>query len=75
MNLTLDKVIGITTFRKIIMTLKPCMGSAVKNLPVSAGGLAQSLDQEDPLEKEIATHSSILAGKSYAQRSLTGYSP
>ena len=87
MNLTLDKVIGITTFRKIIMTLKPCMGSAVKNLPVSAGGLAQSLDQEDPLgqedpldqedplEKEIATHSSILAGKSQGQRGLTGYSP
>ena len=38
MNLTLDKVIGITTFRKIIMALKPCMGSVVKNLPASAGG-------------------------------------
>ena len=39
MNLTLDKVIGITTFRKIIMALKPCMGSVVKNLPASAGDL------------------------------------
>ena len=39
MNFTLDKVIGITTFRKIIMTLKPCMGSVVKNLPASAGDL------------------------------------
>ena len=29
----------------------------------------------DPLEKELATHSSILAGKSHGQRSLTGYSP
>ena len=27
---------------------------------------------EDPLEKEMATHSSILAGKSYGQRSLAG---
>ena len=35
----------------------------------------QSLGQEDPLEKEMATHSSILAGKSHGQRSLVGYSP
>ena len=35
-----------------------------------------SLVQEDPLEKEMATHSSILAWKkSHGQRSLTGYSP
>ena len=35
----------------------------------------QSLGQEDPLEKERATHSSILPGKSHEQRSLAGYSP
>ena len=34
----------------------------------------QSLGQKDPLEKEMATHSSIL-GKSYGQSSLVGYSP
>ena len=33
----------------------------VKNLPVKAGDAVQSLDQKDPLEKEMATHSSILA--------------
>ena len=33
-------------------------GSVVKNLPASEG---RSLDQEDPLEKEIATHCSFLA--------------
>ena len=33
-----------------------------------------SLGQEDPLEKEMATHSSI-PGKSHGQRSLAGYSP
>ena len=32
----------------------------------------QSLGQEDPLEKEMATHSSILA---HEQRSLVGYTP
>ena len=33
------------------------------------------LGQENPLEKEMATHSSIHAGKSHGQRSLVGYSP
>ena len=35
----------------------------------------QSLGQEDPLEKEMATHSSILVWKSHGQRSLVVYSP
>ena len=35
----------------------------------------RSLGQEDPLEKEMATHSSILAWRSNKQRSLAGYSP
>ena len=33
------------------------------------------LGWEDTLEKEIATHSSILAWESHGQRSLAGYSP
>ena len=36
-------------------------GSAVKNLPANAGEPGLSLGQEDPLEKEMSTHSSILA--------------
>ena len=35
----------------------------------------QSLGPEDPLEKEMATHSSILPGKISWMRSLAGYSP
>ena len=35
----------------------------------------QSLGWEDPLGKEIATHSSFLSEKSHRQRSLVGYSP
>ena len=35
----------------------------------------QSLGGEDPLEKEMATHSVFLPGKSHFQRSLVGYSP
>ena len=30
---------------------------------------------EDPLEKEMATHSNILAWKTHRQRSLVGYTP
>ena len=33
----------------------------VKNLPAMQETWVQSLSQEDPLEKELATHSSILA--------------
>ena len=35
----------------------------------------QSLGWEDPLEKGMAIHSSILPGESHGQRSLAGYSP
>ena len=35
----------------------------VKNLPAMQETWVQFLDQEDPLEKEMATHSSILAWK------------
>ena len=37
------------------------MAQAVKNLPAAQDTRVQSLGWEDPLEKEMATHSSILA--------------
>ena len=49
--------------------------SVVKNPPAKQEPWIQSLGQEGPLEKEVATHSNILAGKSHGQRSLAGYSP
>ena len=36
-------------------------GSDVKNLPAVQESQVQSLGPEDPLEKEMATHSSVLA--------------
>ena len=48
-------------------------GTVVKNLPANAGDTGSTLGREDPLEEEMATHSSILAWKSYGQRSLEGY--
>ena len=35
-------------------------GSVVKNLPADAGEMVRSLHREDPLEEDLATHSSIL---------------
>ena len=37
------------------------VAQVVKNLPAMQETRVQSLGQEDPLEKEMATHSSILA--------------
>ena len=37
------------------------MAQMVKNMPVMQETQVQSLGQEDPLEKGMATHSSILA--------------
>ena len=47
----------------------------VKNLPAMQKTCVWSLSWEDPLEKEMTTHSSILPRKFYGQRSLAGYSP
>ena len=50
----------------------------VKNLPAiheTQVTQVQSLGQEDPLEEEMAIHSSILSWKSHGQKSLAGYSP
>ena len=50
------------------MDIKPLIGKeaslvaqSVKNPPVMQETWVQSLDREDPLEKEMASHSSILA--------------
>ena len=51
------------------------MAQMVKILPIMQETWVQSLDQEDPLEKEMAIHSRILAWRILWQRSLAGYSP
>ena len=47
----------------------------VKNPPAVRETRVQSLGWEDPLEKGMTMHSSILAWRSHEQRSLIGYSP
>ena len=49
-------------------------GSVVKNPPANAGDAGSISGSENPLKKEMATHSSILAWqKSHGQRTLEGY--
>ena len=44
-----------------ISTWSSLVAWTVKNLPALQKTQIQSLHQEDPLEKEMATHSSVLA--------------
>ena len=48
------------------------MAQMIKCVPTMWETQVRSLGWEDPLEKEMATHSHIL---SHGQRSLAGYSP
>ena len=45
----------------------------VKNLPAMQEICVRSLGGEDPLEKGMATHFSILDGEFHEQRNLVGY--
>ena len=47
----------------------------VKNLPAMQETQVQSPGGEDPLEEEMATHSSILAWEIPQTEELVGYSP
>ena len=69
---------GIRKQRKVIkvrVRRTSLVAQLVKNPPVMQETQVPSLAGEDPLEKEMATHSSILAGQSHGQRSLVDYSP
>ena len=56
----------------VLVTLE---AQTVKNLPTMQETQVQSLGWEDPLEKEIATHSSICAWKIPWTEEPGGYSP
>ena len=49
------------------------MAQTVKNLLAMQETQAQSLCRENPLEKGMATHSSILVWRFLGQKSLKGY--
>ena len=52
------------------------MAQSLKCLPAMQETWVRSLAQEDPLEKEMATHTPVfLPGEFYGRRSLADYSP
>ena len=52
----------------------PLVAQTVKRLSTMRETRVRALDREDPLEKEMAIHSSTLPGKSHGRGSLVGYS-
>ena len=53
---------NVSQYSKILGLLRASLvAKSVKNLPAMQETQVQSLGQEDPLEKEMATHFSILA--------------
>ena len=59
-------------FRHYIYCIR---ASLVKNSPAKAGDTSLVPGSDDFLEKEMTTHSGILAWKSHGQESLAGHSP
>ena len=53
----------LTSLAKFILTVGFPTGSAVKNPPAMQKRQVRFLDQEDPPEEGMATHSSIFAGR------------
>ena len=72
MSLHLSRYYHKTIISSIYSSL---VAQVVKHLPAMWETRVQSLGWEDPLEKEMATQSIFLPGKSHEQRSLVDYSP
>ena len=58
-----------------IVPVDSLVAQMLKNPPAMHETQVPSLDREDPLEKEMATHSSILAWRIPWTEDLVGYSP
>ena len=63
-TVTLNNNICMCCFLMRWLKKRLCVSQVVKNLPAMHETWAQSLGLEDPLEKEMATHSSMLAWRS-----------
>ena len=59
---------NLTRFKEWNTCISSLVAQTVKCLPTMQETQVQSLDWEDPLEKEVATHSSILAWKNLMDR-------
>ena len=67
--------LGLLHCRQILYHLASLVAQTIKGLPAMQETQVQSLDQENPLEKGMALHSSILAWEIPWTQELLGYSP
>ena len=65
-----EKILEDTWLKTSQIWWKPLIHTST---PTKQEMWVQSLGWEDPLEKEVATHFSVLSGKSHGQWSLVGY--
>ena len=70
----LKHLLSPSVFLTVLCIKASLVAQRVEHLPAIWETWVQSSGQEDPLEKEMATHSSILAWKIHGQRSLVGCS-
>ena len=70
-----DKIAWGSQSEALVLSIITPGGSVVKNLPAKQETQVQSLGGEDPLEEEMAIHSSILAWEIPWTEDLAGYSP
>ena len=67
--------IYVYIYTRVPTVTSSLVAQLVKSLPAIRETQVQSLGQEDPLEKKMATHSSILAWRIPWTESLVSYSP
>ena len=74
-NVSNEKKILVKQNKRINGIKDSLVAQSVKNQPAKQETWVQSLGWKDPLEKGMATHSSILAWRIQWTTSLVGYSP
>ena len=75
LNCKSDRLIPKNLAIVLLSVEQNLVAQSVQNPPAIWETQVRSVGGEDPLEKEMATHSSILPGKFPGQGILTGYSP
>ena len=75
MDLEVETIGCILKSRQIILHWASPIAQMVKNQPAVQETWVQSLGHKDPLEEDLATHSSTRAWRIPQMRSLEGYSP
>ena len=75
LSLEVEIIFNFVSIPKIMEDDAPFWASLVAQMVKNLPAMQETLGQEDPLEKEMATHSSILAWRIPRTEEPGGYSP